>query len=94
VLILKKNNTVGGTFIEDKSVCNGSDPAKLTCTVRSSDLINKFNYRVADKLIAVVKACNKVGCSDQSVPNTGSNSTQGQVRELNNFSVGGRRNRN
>lgn len=68
VLILKKNNTVGGSFVEDKSVCDGSTKVngnlRLTCTLNSSDLVSKFNYKIADRLVAVVKACNKVGCSN------------------------------
>jgi len=68
VLILKKNNTVGGSFVEDKSVCDGSTlvngKLRLSCTLNTSDLVSKFNYKIADRLVAVVKACNKVGCSN------------------------------
>lgn len=66
VLILKKNNVKGGTFIEDKSMCDGSKLANgpLKCSLSSRDLIDKFNYKQADRLIAVVRACNKLGCSD------------------------------
>lgn len=66
VLILKKNNVKGGTFIEDKSMCDGSKLANgpLKCSLDAKDLIDKFNYKQADRLIAVVQACNKLGCSD------------------------------
>jgi len=66
VLILKKNNVKGGTFIEDKSMCDGSKLANgpLKCSLSARDLIDKFNYKQGDRLIAVVSACNKLGCSD------------------------------
>jgi hypothetical protein len=94
---LKKNNTTGGTYVEDKAMCDGSkkdSKGKLiqTCTLQSVDLQNNFNYKVADRLIAVVVACNKVGCSAESMPN---NRTTGQVDELKPFTlIGGRKSRN
>lgn len=97
IRILKKNNSTGGTYVEDKSMCDGSlkDPTgKLIqeCTLQSVDLQNNFNYKVADRLIAVVVACNKVGCSSESKPNR---STMGQVDELKPFTlIGGRKSRN
>jgi hypothetical protein len=47
VLILKKNNFKGGTFIEDKSMCDGSKLANgpLKCSLAARDLIDKFNYK-------------------------------------------------
>lgn len=97
VKILKKNNSDGGQYVEDKNMCDGSKKRAdgllpLRCRLKSVDLKNNFNYKIADRLLAVVVACNKVGCSSDSKPNT---RTKGQVDELKPFTlIGGRKSRN
>jgi hypothetical protein len=71
-------------------MCDASAMTKLRiCQLDSAELVKRFNYVAGDRLIAVVQACNSVGCSAESKPNT---KTTGQVGELKPFTlIGGRK---
>lgn len=67
ILLFKKSTA---TYVSNTTLCSGTNPSILTCSVSMADLITHQGYVAGDLIKAKVQATNTIGTSVESDANT------------------------